>query len=330
MDIIKRILIPTDFSIGAGQALRHAVILADRIGAELHILHVITEARPALEGSCSPLEEEDYCDRMYEEATLYHHSILNPACQGDLPLRCAVRTHSDAARAILDYAGDQQVDLIVMAPYGRQKGECLIVGNTAKKVVRLAPCDVLTSGIRGLYRPDVFGRILVPVDFSRQSARALERAKMMARQAQAHLTVLHVVETTVFPGERPGTVMLEARKSADVYEKLERFYKNTPGPDVPHLFSVMRGRPVDRIATYAERNHIHLIVQGSRGRSGIEYAMLGSVSEGIARLAPCPVLTVKSPASSLLSETAAKPVKRKKPFYTLDMPVRNVKTEVVT
>jgi hypothetical protein len=82
-----------------------------------------------------------------------------------------------------------------------------------------------------------------------------------------------------------------------MYADLELFYRCTKGPDVPHLFCIAHGRPADRIATLADRQHIHLIVQGSRGRSGIDYAVLGSTAEAVVQQAPCSVLTVKMPVS---------------------------------
>lgn len=204
---------PTDFSRGAGQALRHAVVLADRLGAELHLLHVVTGPISVDGGMIRFPEMEQFCAGMRAEASRYHLGLLEPRQEDDLSMRCTVQRHTEAARAILEYAGDHQIDLIVLAPYGSSQGGRFVVGSTAEKVVRLAPCDVLTSGLRGLYRPDVLKRILVPVDFSPQSALALERARILTKQARAHLTVLHVGGTTVFPGERPGVVTVEARKS---------------------------------------------------------------------------------------------------------------------
>ena len=332
MNAIKRILMPTDFSSGAQQALRHAVVLADRLGAELHLLHVVTDPASDDGGMIGFPEMEELQDRMRREALRAQHSLLEPSHPGKLSMRSAVRRHTEAALAILDYAADHATDLIVIAPYGRRQGERFLIGSTAEKVVRLAPCDVLTSGLSGLYMPGMMRRILVPVDFSPSSALALERARILAEQAQAHLTVLHVAEATGFPGNHAGEVITRTRDIyAEAYKDLELFYRWTKGPDVPHQLQVLRGRPADRIATVADRHNIHLIVQGSHGRSGLDYARHGSVAELIVRHAPCPVLTVKvlTHASSPDGNGKKKrwnPDSRPKPVA---VPVSNLNTEGV-
>lgn len=333
MNATQRILLPTDFSREAGQALHQAVVLADRLGAELHLLHVVTGPTSLDGGMIGFSAMEEYGARMRAEAARHHRGLLEPRRAGDLPVRCAVRRHTEAARAILEYAADHRIDLIVMAPYGRSQGGRFVVGSTAEKVMRLARCDVMTSGLRGLYRPDMLRRILVPVDLSPQSAHALERARVFASQARARLKVLHVVEARVFPGSRPGEVIVEAPQSDEAYAELERFYRSTKGPDVPHTLSVVRGRPADQIATVADRDQIHLIIQGSRGRSGVDYAMLGSVAEVVVRLAPCPVLTVKAPAGGSQTSTATRQRARTRPEEPSRVPAmlaRSLKTEVAT
>ncbi len=331
MNEIKRMLIPVDFGRGDRQTLRHAVVSADRLGAELHLLHVVTGPLSRDGGMMSFPEMEGICAGMYSEAMRCYRALPEPRQEGDLSLQCAVRRHTEVARAILEYADNHQIDLIVLGPYGFSQGGRIVAGRTAEKVMRLASCAVLTSGLQGLHSPELIRRIMAPVDFSSQAALALERARKLAKQLQAHLTVLHVAKTTLFPGKRPGSVIVEAQKSHEVYTELERFYRSAKGPDVPHLFSVLRGHPADRIACFADQHHIHLIVQGSRGRSGIEYAMLGSVAEAVVRMAPCPVLTVKIPARAFLPDFKRKQErsKREAPFRVSALPERNLKTEAV-
>src|SRR5690606_12869735 len=77
-------------------------------------------------------------------------------------------------------------------------------------------------------------------------------------------------------------------------DDVARFYRQSKGPDIPRRFRLERGNPAGRIASYAESHDMHLIVQGSRGLPGMQYAMLGSVAEGVVRSADCAVLTVKA------------------------------------
>ncbi len=332
MIAIKKVLLPTDFSRGAARALRHAVVLADRLGAELHLLHVAVGPFSRDGGMIGFPEMEELCTRMRVEALRCHRDLLEFRQKDNLPVRSAVRCHADAAQPILEYADDHQIDLIVMAPSGYSQDGRFTLGSTAEKVIRLAPCPVLTSGLRGLYRPGVLRRILVPTDFSAASSSALEWARVLAKQTQAHLTVLHVVEPPEFSVRGSEAVLWQGRPPHVAYAELEQFYRSAKGPDVPHLLSVMRGRAADRIADLANRDQIDLIVQGSQGRTGTEYALLGSVAEVVVRLAPCPVLTVKAPAEACEPGVPKQRERCLRAARTRPgaVPVINRKTEVAT
>lgn len=290
----RRILVPTDFSYGADQALQHALVLAARARAELHLLFVVTAAGYDDWGMVGFAEMEELNARMRREverhraASLFGDQLPEPA------LRCAVRRDADAARAILSYERDHDIDLIVMGTHGRQGAERFRLGSTAEKVVRLAAGSVLTVGTRGRYAPGLTGRILVPVDFSDHAALALRQAKHIAASRHGQLFVLHVVQPVLQPGSRAGAISLErARQPAEARYDLERFYRLAKGPDTAHRFAVVSGQPAAEIAAFAEREDVHLVVQGSRGLSGLDYLLLGSVAADVVRRAPCPVLTVR-------------------------------------
>ena len=150
MNDIGRILVPTDFSRGARQALWHAVVLADRLGAELHVLHVDVEAAVSPE---APTDSKGNAllAEMRSEVRRYHSGLMERKHTGDLPARFVVHQHTDPADAILEYARERQVDLIVMDQYGDLDDSSPTAEGTAQKVARNAPCKVLASGLRGYY-----------------------------------------------------------------------------------------------------------------------------------------------------------------------------------
>jgi hypothetical protein len=99
----------------------------------------------------------------------------------------------------------------------------------------------------------------------------------MARQTGARLHVIHVVPPVTDPADSAERLTLEAK---------------TLGDGVPTESALLRGRPARQIVEYARNQRIGLIVLGTHGRSGMSRAILGSVAEGVVRLAPCLVLTV--------------------------------------
>ncbi len=141
--------------------------------------------------------------------------------------------------------------------------------------------------------------ILVPVDFSVGSARALEHALFLRETLGAELRLLHVVEPT-----RYASPMLPLGLPGGGYVPLERFTRDhfrkemeqflAPFGRHDWLTDVLEdGLPVDAILRAAEP--CQLIVMGTHGRTGFRRWVAGSVTERVARLAPCPVLAVHAP-----------------------------------
>jgi|SRR5215471_15204548 len=136
MIILKNILVATDFGDAAEAALRYGRTLAETFGADLHVLHVLDagflEARfadpAALEAAARrQLSEEAAVDEQHRFRT-----------------HAAISKYDPPAEAIVDYARTAGIDLIVMGTHGRVGARHLLMGSVAERVVRTAPCPVLT------------------------------------------------------------------------------------------------------------------------------------------------------------------------------------------
>lgn len=152
----SKIVVPTDFSDHANQALAYAEALASELGASLHLVHVID--MPTLPTIWSPevyvpdlpgIQAAAFTDaqrRMeIHSAALRGHGI---AVKTDVIL-------GHVARAVTEYASDVGADLVVMSTHGRTGLAHLAMGSVAEHVVRLAPCPVLTirtAGKHGAHR----------------------------------------------------------------------------------------------------------------------------------------------------------------------------------
>lgn len=303
----KCILVPTDLTENAAGALRHALALARHTGAELHLLYVMEEGgggkRPGL-----PQLNSVY-DRLKEAVSVELRLSAGAGSQSGLQIEQHVERGVSAAPAILDYAEQHDVDLIVMGTRGRQGGERFLIGSTAERVVRFARCPVLTVGPGDGHVPGLIKRILVPVDFSEHAAAALKQAKILANHFEAHLDLLHVVEPIVQPvfygDDVAGFELSAPRLEEKGRAELKRLYEKTKGPSGPWRAHVVRGQPARAIAAFARDYGTHLIVQSSHGLTGLGYALLGSVAEKVVRLAPCPVLTFKAAGTAPEAERHA-------------------------
>lgn len=137
---IKRILAPTDFSEASFAAVHYALELAKIAGAELHLLHVIELPiyySPAFGGFTPNREELDaYADAGLESVTLADEPTTVPV----------IRRHVEGAAgsSIAEYAEENNIDMIVIGTHGRNAAQRFFVGSVAERVVRKAPCPVVT------------------------------------------------------------------------------------------------------------------------------------------------------------------------------------------
>ncbi len=140
----KRILHPTDFSDAGNSALRAACGMADQFGAELHLLHVIQDVSViASYGAAEAYLPTEWREEAREQA----EKTLQDLPDSSWPAGTKV-VHSMAEGSpfyeILEYAKENDIDLIVMGTHGRTGLPHMLMGSVAEKVVREAQCAVLT------------------------------------------------------------------------------------------------------------------------------------------------------------------------------------------
>jgi nucleotide-binding universal stress UspA family protein len=142
--------------------------------------------------------------------------------------------------------------------------------------------------------------ILVPVDFSAGSDKALAYAIDLARRLQAAVTVMNAYEIPVygFPdGAMIATAEVAAR-IADVSQKaLDAAAQRSEGQGVKISKVLRQGPAWAEINAAVESVGADLIVMGTQGRSGLSRAFLGSVAEKVLRTATCPVLVIRDHAA---------------------------------
>ena len=121
------------------------------------------------------------------------------------------------------------------------------------------------------------GDVLFATDFSEVARRAGRVATELARESGRRLHVVHVVPPIIDPGDAADQLKRLAAEAGE-------------GARVETAF--LSGRVTQQIIRYARDKRIGLIVLGTHGRTGVSRAVLGSVAEGVVRLASCPVLTI--------------------------------------
>jgi nucleotide-binding universal stress UspA family protein len=139
--------------------------------------------------------------------------------------------------------------------------------------------------------------ILAPTDFSEHATQAVTAACELAQTFGAKLTVLHVVEPPSYlvdshASAHQGPLVLKALEE-QARRELAHLPSQTPGAQVAIRRRVMVGVAYQRITETAASEPVDLIVMATHGRTGLKHLLLGSVTERVVRLAPCPVFTIR-------------------------------------
>jgi nucleotide-binding universal stress UspA family protein len=297
---IEKILVPLDFSPSSMEAFDYAVSLAKQFHAAIHLVHVY----PPDEASLVPgaahllLQSGEAMERLNEELTGIHRKHV-PTFR---PENCHIR-RGQPYQEIVRLARELDADLIALSTRGHSGLKHLLLGSTAERVVRNAPCPVLVTRKRkqrtkANRKTFAIRTILVPTDFSQCSITGTEYAAALARKLNAALRLFHAMYpyTNYVFVDRAGVrlsglaeaVEQTARQEMDALKQMD-FLQS-----VPVQTEILPGAAVDEICAAAGEPDIDLIVISTHGRTGLKHALIGSVAEHVVRYGERPVLVVPS------------------------------------
>lgn len=287
---IRRILHPTDFSSSAHGALIAALDFAGSFDAELLVAHVAAEG-------IHDAARARLLQRLREETS----SLGNAT---EVPIGHALLEAHTPSSAITAYAKKRNVDLIVLGKHGLRPLRRLLLGSVAFGVLHRAHCDVLV--VPDMWKDRKEGSILVPLDLRDRSIHVARSAAILARQLEADVELLHVIdlpERLQLRGE-----MLEVRVLTDVVSARLNEIADASGADVPMIVEVESGHPAGRILRFVEEHDICMLVLASSGMSPDERIrnypqeqetheelrlLISRVTERLSTYAPVPVWVIK-------------------------------------
>jgi nucleotide-binding universal stress UspA family protein len=304
----KRILAPLDGSELAEVAMPYAEELAEKLDSEVVLINV----RAPGEDPDNP-EHRSYLTKMAATAE------QNMRKSGDALPGQKIKVESTiigspgllthAAEEIVDYAEKDNISLIVMATHGRTGIKRWALGSTADKVVRAAKCPVL------LVRANIdvpkkikLGKLLVPLDGSKQSETVLSHIESLAPKLKAKVTLLHVVVPPyhVYPmaelagyygGEGivkvPYTEEEVKPLKAGAQEYLQKVSSKLMGEGITTSYEVIVGSAGEEIIKAADEIGADMVAMSTHGESGFSRWEHGSIADKVLRAGNTPLLLIR-------------------------------------
>lgn len=296
---IRTILVPIDLSEESYRALEFALPLAKRFDATVHAVHVYEGAQQLSSIATGPV--------LFSDTEIARRIAIEGERRcgtGQKRSKYHIRS-GKPFREIVAAAEELKADLIVIATHGNGGLKHLMLGSTAEKTVRYAPCPVLVvrQAARGPIKTAMEGivleKILVPVDFSECAKEGARYASAFATKVGADLLLMNVTYTpdftasdwNVIPPEGPQLIE-RARLAAE--DKLDELVNFLPLTGISAETEVAVGTPIEKLIERTKQPDVDLVIMSSHGYTGLQHVFLGSLAEQLVRQAQCPVLVVPS------------------------------------
>lgn len=290
---ITRILCPIDFSAFSERALAYAARMAVWYGAKLQVLHVMPPLPPSTISALAAASRE-LNERNLREAVARHRL---PGLDANTEL---IESAEPAAR-ILEAADAFDANLIVTGSHGRAGVERVLLGSVVEALLHRCarPMLVIPSHFSGGDPATSLSRIVCAIDFSQPSVDSLSYALSIAEEANARLTLLHVIEMPPELRHPPqptdfdfnvDAVRVEAE--AESLRRLRALIPENARDYCTIDTAVIEGGVPRQLLRMAAERHADLIVLGVHGRNAFDLAFFGSNSKEVIRRAHCAVLVV--------------------------------------
>ncbi|BFU94407.1 MAG: universal stress protein [Nitrospira sp.] len=291
--MMKQIVFATDFSDCASRAQEYAVFLAKANEAKVCVLHVLESPSPLLFGSQAATT---YLEQMQKEGERQLAAIEQQLTHSGLTGVEVRQMVGIPSEQIKKAAQDIGAEVVVVGTSGRTALDMILLGSTAERVIKDAPCPVLAIPARPetCQTPSI-QHVMAALDFSSPSLDAVEYAIQIANYFGAKMTLVHVLEPIYYGAEPEHSVEAKWQKWVHWRAQLDQLAALVSSFGLATRTMLRGGIPAVSIIDCAKEQGCDLIVMGTHGRPRWARLFFGSVAEAVVRQASCPVLTVKSP-----------------------------------
>ncbi|MDY6764551.1 MAG: universal stress protein [Halobacteria archaeon] len=284
----ENILIPTDGSKGAEGGVEHGLRIARRYDATVHTLFVVEPVYPTADFEDFTTNWNTIKEAFRDQGERVTEEVADRVDEHGLKAVTSVQEGSPHG-VILDYADENDIDLIAMGTHGRTGLRRYLMGSVTERVIRSSEVPVLAAKApKEDDRKGDYNNVLIPTDGSRGVERAIEHGLNIADEFDANLHALYVIDTDIVNW---STLLDTFSEEGEVATK--EIEKRAASFNMGTTTEVVEGTPHEEILDYIKKKNIDLVVMGTHGRSGLDRLFIGSVTSKVVRSSEVPVLTVR-------------------------------------
>lgn len=289
MNVLKRILVATDFSKKSESVIENAIDMAKAFGSEIALTYIIPgdvgskKAKDLLYGFA-----EKQLKSLNESIEKRGVATLNPILEV-----------GDFSEKIIESSEKLDVN-ILFAGAGEKLGDNIpLLGSNAVKIIKKSnkPVFIVKND-----SPLNINKILCPIDFSLESKRALKNAITLAHKFNAEIIILNVYDLSDLFPIRNKIKMDEHLEylQKNCENELNEFLKDFTYTGLNVTKEIKQGKPATEILKAIKRHEIDLLIMGTTGKSGINKILLGSVTEKVIKESTCSFITLKKEDAIIL------------------------------
>ena len=299
----EKILVPLDGSELAQIALPYAEKLAKTLGSQLILIYVTESDEDKYH-----YMHQFYLQQMVDAAKRDAERFQDIQGMGAIKVD-SVMAVGDPAEEIVEYAGKQDVRLVIMSTHGRSGIKRWALGSVADKVLRAAKQPIALIRAKGA-RPDMLGernilsKILVALDGSKESEAVIPYIEELASKLQAEVILLQVIapDYHIYAAGGPeyGVYAEQQIESMKKFARdyLEEIVTGLKQREVTAKAEIVLGTAAETIINFADQTNASLVAMTTHGRSGVSRWAIGSVAERVLRSGNTPVLLVRPPGAT--------------------------------
>ena len=273
---MKRILVPTDFSEQAENALKVAAQLAKKNKSEIYVLNSLElPTHLSSSGANGAMPESPFFIKLAEK---YFEELLEKPYLDGILIHEAIIGHGEVYKDVKEAVKEKDIDMIIMGSQGTNGFMEMFIGSNTEKVVRTSNVPVLV--IKNNHENFKTENFIYATDFSDECKTPFKQAIKFAEKTNTFINLLYINTPSSF------------KTTKEINSKIKRFLKGMDETNFNiHIYndiSIEKG-----ILNFAGETNAHLIGLGTHGRSGLAHFFNGSISEDLVNHANMPVMTFK-------------------------------------
>lgn len=281
MKLLKNILVAIDFTESTENVLNNAINFAKTFKSKITLINVLPD--DINDEKVNNLIKDAVSTKLKET----NDRINNEGLEAGEP----ILEFGNSCDKIVNASEKINANIIMIGSGNQVKNDNFQLGSTAEKVISKSnkPVFVVKNG-----QTLSIKNIICPVDFSKESSRALHSAIIISRMVNAKLIILSVYPLFKYDFTNHNAAEINESRRVELQKEFNLFLENFNLIDLNYEKQIVAGDPSKEILNFIEKNNSDLLIMGTTGRSGISKILMGSVTKKVVRDVPCSFITLKN------------------------------------